>query len=481
MQTTIRPPQVENRTSERATTPTARRSPPIATESVRRRFDREAARQRFTAVVAISALAISIVSVSRSTGTPADAEEPPASAATPLENTFVETPPEGLFGKWELRGGTGLAGVSSEAGVGTVLGRYWVKEPGGTLRGDAIAHGRLLDISSTDYDQVYRLDLASGEVVGTLPAAGRVTVAAVSGRLAPAFGDTPVPITVYVDEFGTVYGRAAEGSAAWSHALSESVTAAPVIAGGEAVVVTRSGRVHGFNADGHTWTFPARGTTEPISVSPAFQDGTWYVADDGGIVHQITSADGTACSRSLGLPPVGNIVVEDNLVYVQSIGHLASFPSGECFGGLKIVPSAIDTSNAIAVHNGVVFTTDGQLLFPFRPDEITGSALGSDTPVGVWDGPFVAGTDITTPPVVAAGLVYFGTREGLVFAVDEFTGDERWRFDADLATGADVSIQGSPVVLDGAVIVTTSGGHVIAIAGTAPAASSDGGTRSSMR
>ena len=481
MQTTVRSPQVDIKISEPPTIPTARRSPPVAGESVRRPFDQDAARQRFTAVVASIALVLSIVAVSRSTGTPADAEEELVSVGVSLETTAVDPPPNGLFGKWEFRGGVGLAGVSSETGVGTILGTYWVKEPGGTLRGDAIAHGRLLDISSTDYDQVYRLDLSSGDVISALPASGRVTVAAATGRLDPALGETPVPMTVYVDELGTVYGRAAEGSVAWSNALAEAVTAPPVIAGGEAVVVTRSGRVYGFNADGPTWTFPAHETTEPISVSPAFEDGIWYVADDGGTVHLINRATGSSCSRSLGLPPVGNPVVADGLVYLQSIGQLATFPSTECSGGLKIVPSAVDTSNSIAVRNGVVFTTDGQLLFPFRPSEITGQSLESGRPLGVWNGPFVAGTDITTAPVVAGGLVYIGTRDGLVFAVDEFTGDELWRFDADVATGADIAIQGSVVVLDGAVIVTTSGGHVIAIAGISPETPPEGGTHSSMR
>lgn len=132
MQTTIRPPQVDIKISER---PTARQPPPIAGESVLRPFDRDAARQRFTAVVASIALVLSIVAVSRSTGTPADAEEPLLSVEASLETTSVDPPPEGLFGIWEFRGGAGLAGVSSETGVGTVLGTYWVKEPGGTLRG----------------------------------------------------------------------------------------------------------------------------------------------------------------------------------------------------------------------------------------------------------------------------------------------------------------------------------------------------------
>ncbi len=127
--------------------------------------------------------------------------------------------------------------------------------------------------------------------------------------------------------------------------------------------------------------------------------------------------------------------------------------------------SAVDTSNPIAVAGSTVYTTDGALLFPFDPDEFAATDWGSGAVFGAWTAPFYAGSDITTAPVLAGDHVYFGTRAGVVFAVDRVSGLERWRYDATVATGSDVSIQGTPVVLDGSVVVTTSGGHVIAIAG----------------
>ncbi len=119
----------------------------------------------------------------------------------------------------------------------------------------------------------------------------------------------------------------------------------------------------------------------------------------------------------------------------------------------------------MSLDDGVAYTTDGHLLFPFRPAV---DSTETEADFDVWDSPFLADSDITTPPVLAAGLVYFGTRDGLVFAVDE-------------TTGSDVSVQGSIVVLDGAVIVTTSGGHLIAIAGEFEASAPEGeGTPGSL-
>lgn len=132
----------------------------------------------------------------------------------------------------------------------------------------------------------------------------------------------------------------------------------------------------------------------------------------------------------------------------------------------------------MSLDDGVAYTTDGHLLFPFRPAV---DSTETEADFDVWDSPFLADSDITTPPVLAAGLVYFGTRDGLVFAVDETTGDIRWSFDTNVATGSDVSVQGSIVVLDGAVIVTTSGGHLIAIAGEFEASAPEGeGTPGSL-
>ncbi|HIE21285.1 MAG TPA: hypothetical protein EYP73_01645, partial [Acidimicrobiia bacterium] len=62
------------------------------------------------------------------------------------------------------------------------------------------------------------------------------------------------------------------------------------------------------------------------------------------------------------------------------------------------------------------------------------------------------------PPVYADGVLYIGTRSGIVYAVDATDGTELWRFDV----GA--TIVGAPAVLTNAVLVTTDN-TVTAIAG----------------
>jgi outer membrane protein assembly factor BamB len=65
---------------------------------------------------------------------------------------------------------------------------------------------------------------------------------------------------------------------------------------------------------------------------------------------------------------------------------------------------------------------------------------------------------ISTAPIYADGILYVGTRSGIVYAVEASSGTEVWRFDV----GA--TVVGTPAVLNNAVIVTTEN-RVIAIAG----------------
>jgi outer membrane protein assembly factor BamB len=77
-----------------------------------------------------------------------------------------------------------------------------------------------------------------------------------------------------------------------------------------------------------------------------------------------------------------------------------------------------------------------------------------------WEGGVFGGADfVTTPPVVADGVVYIGSQDGMVHAMDAETGLGLWSFNVESA------VRGEVVVVPGAVYVTTAAGEVIAIAG----------------
>jgi parallel beta-helix repeat protein len=69
---------------------------------------------------------------------------------------------------------------------------------------------------------------------------------------------------------------------------------------------------------------------------------------------------------------------------------------------------------------------------------------------------FQTGGSISSAPVVAAGMVFVGSNDGYLYAVNATTGQEMWNF----WTGPDIN---SPTVAHGHVFVTTKSGNVFAI------------------
>ena len=84
----------------------------------------------------------------------------------------------------------------------------------------------------------------------------------------------------------------------------------------------------------------------------------------------------------------------------------------------------------------------------------SGTAPKSITHV-VWE--FKTGSRIFSSPVVADGLVFVGSNDHFVYAIDAVTGSETWKFQ----TGANVN--GTPAVANGAVYVLSLDGNAYAL------------------
>ncbi len=92
------------------------------------------------------------------------------------------------------------------------------------------------------------------------------------------------------------------------------------------------------------------------------------------------------------------------------------------------------------------------------PDTASATGAGSEANVALaprWTLEF--SRPVTTTPLVLGDLVVFGTREGLVRAVEAATGRERWRVDTREGVGA------SPVPIEGDVVVADYAGDVLRI------------------
>jgi outer membrane protein assembly factor BamB len=98
------------------------------------------------------------------------------------------------------------------------------------------------------------------------------------------------------------------------------------------------------------------------------------------------------------------------------------------------------------VANGVVYvgSYDGGIY-----------ALNASSGFVTWD--YAAGGGVASSPAVASGVVYVGSGDGRVYALDASDGNVRW----DYATGGDVA--SSPAVADGVVFVGSYDGKVYAV------------------
>jgi outer membrane protein assembly factor BamB len=113
---------------------------------------------------------------------------------------------------------------------------------------------------------------------------------------------------------------------------------------------------------------------------------------------------------------------------------------------------------APASDGRTLYVVEGRRLLALTIEASAGSDVDLASP---WEAPFVVEDPITTPPVVAAGVVYFGTEGGRIFGVDAITGKDLWNGGFRVGSG----VRGEVVVVDRAAFVVTAEGQLWAIAG----------------
>jgi outer membrane protein assembly factor BamB len=67
------------------------------------------------------------------------------------------------------------------------------------------------------------------------------------------------------------------------------------------------------------------------------------------------------------------------------------------------------------------------------------------------------GYAIDSSPIVAAGMVFFGSNDGYLYVLDAESGEQEWRFETNSEMVA------SPVIYDGALYVATITGGLIVL------------------
>ncbi len=429
------------------------------------------------AVVGVAAVAVVAAVVAVPRLLPPPPTPPPTTAAT--TTTLIRDrpllPPEGgIVGGFGYRGGPDRTGVVDAAGPKAVAGRFWKVAPGGFFGADPVAYGKLLFVPSSTSDLVYALDQATGQVAFEVPLGGRPAAPVVAGQVKSedAVAVSGLNLMVVATDDGDVYARDALRAAAsgiWQVEVPGVVRGAPLLVGEVVVVATDGGVVLGLDARANgsvAWRYPEEGTIGEVVAAPTEADGVVYVADREGSIHLIDGRSGTPlCDSPLeafGAVVVPPIVDSDTVYVFVEQGQIQAWPAGRC-GGVPQGRSSVYPASSVpillppAVDGDTLYLLERQRLLALRLDPSTFDPTDPSTQFR-WL-PYTAESVITTPPVVADGVVYLGTQQGWVRAVDGSTGEELWAVDL----GA--KVEQAPVVVDGAVFVVTADGNVWALGG----------------
>jgi outer membrane protein assembly factor BamB len=214
------------------------------------------------------------------------------------------------------------------------------------------------------------------------------------------------------------------------------------------------------------WRFP---TGDRVLSSPVSSDGVVYFGSDDGRVYAVTQATGRQLWMTATNGPVSSTpAVRDGVVYATSYdGRLYAldartgarrwtfrtqgerrFEAKGLHGFQPARQTFFDPFDVFlsspAVERGVVFFGSGD-----------GRVYAVDAASGEERWHAQTGDVVHASPAVAGGLVYVGSWDGDLYALDAATGQERWRFHGgrDDVIHNQVGFQSSPAVADGVVYV----------------------------
>jgi len=257
-------------------------------------------------------------------------------------------------------------------------------------------------------------------------------------------------------------GVPADPGPVWGVGTGGPVQTSPTVLNGRVFVGSTDATVYALDAaDGdELWTVETGG---PVRSAPAAADGRVYVGSDDGTVYAFDAADGSIdwtfgtddAVRAAPAVAGGTVYVGswDNTVYALDAADGSEEWTFETLAEVDAAAAVVtdDQPDPGAPPEGVVYVGSRDGLV-YALDAADGSRA--------WE--FPTGEPISGAPAVADGHVYVGSLDGQVYGLTTDGGQQDWRVDTG---GAVVT---SPAVADGRVYVASRAGtesRVHAIAG----------------
>ena len=427
-----------------------------------------------------TAAALAVVNLTAPDPVAAPTTTPSTTTVPAMEDTQIAAPEGGLNGTSLFRGDPARSGLSA-GGFDEPTGYYWRDPPGGSFIPGVspISFGRFLYVA-TDENRMYGIELTAGRINLVIQTDSPVSATPAIGQ--PAAGEDVDPLVVFPTGDGVIraYSALRAGTGVWAYDVGSPVRAPALIVEQSVFVGSTDGHIHAIDLQSGQllWRYPAdpdesteadpEAAVFEFNTAPAFFEGVLYATSREGTLHAIDAATGEPlCSDPIAL--IGTVIshpaIAGGVVYVglENPPGIHAFAAGTCGnpapGYSAFYPSSRAVREGLTVTPDTLFLIEDRLVIAMSLDGQLWLEADGSTPSPWEGGPFGAADIVTTPPILADGVLYVGSQDGLVHAIDVETGKVLWTFDAGAA------IRGELVVVPGAVVATTAAGEIIVIAG----------------
>jgi outer membrane protein assembly factor BamB len=250
---------------------------------------------------------------------------------------------------------------------------------------------------------------------------------------------------------------ATSGAKQWSYSTGDGIYSSPVVANGILYFGSDDGNLYALDAASGTkkWLYS---TSAQIVSTPAVANDMVYFGSEDDYFYALDAGSGSMkWSKNMGnaITSSPTVSLADNIVYIISwTGTLSAFDMVS--GAKDWDQSAGGVGSTPTVANGVVYIGDNVSYVLYAIDSTSGAVQWNYprfyTPPanGVTYQPSLPDAGITSSPAVANGVVYIGSADYNLYAIDTKSGNEL----ASYATGG--SILSSPLVANGMVYVGSS-------------------------
>jgi len=269
---------------------------------------------------------------------------------------------------------------------------------------------------------LYALDAATGEMLWKFHTTYPITSSPAVADGMVFFGSTDY----------SIYGLDAKtGRKIWSHRTAGWVTSSPAVDSGIVYVGSMDGSLYALQADNGRFRLKFR--AREVSSSPAVKNGVVYFNSRSNL----WAVDGKARNWP------GEHGLRGWWLQFWAFRLLPKPPP--ISGFLWTLPLGRASSSSPVLTEDTIYTTSDNRLYSISIDE---RGIG-------WV--FWAGGTLKSSPALSNGILYIGSEDSLLYAVDATSGQELWHF----RTGD--KITSSPTLVNGVVYVTSRDGKLYAI------------------